>query len=48
MSKAYVVGFDASATLKRSDFGIKNFVPFVGDDVKLLISCEFDRVQQPH
>ncbi len=48
MSKAYVVGFDAVGTLKRSDFGIKNFVPFVGDDVKLLISCEFDRAQQAH
>jgi polyisoprenoid-binding protein YceI len=48
MSKAYVVGFDAVGTLKRSDFGIKNFVPFVGDDVKLLISCEFDRPQQLH
>lgn len=48
MSKAYVVGFDAVGMLKRSDFGIKNFVPFVGDDVKLLISCEFDRAQQAH
>jgi polyisoprenoid-binding protein YceI len=48
MSKACVVGFDAVGMLKRSDFGIKNFVPFVGDDVKLLISCEFDRAQQAH
>ena len=45
MTKIYVVGFDAVGTLKRSDFGIKNFVPFVGDDVKLLISCEFNRVE---
>jgi polyisoprenoid-binding protein YceI len=48
MTKIYVAGFDAVGTLKRSDFGIKNFVPFVGDEVKLLISCEFDRAQQPH
>jgi polyisoprenoid-binding protein YceI len=48
MSGAYVLGFDAKGTLKRSEFGIKNFVPFVGDDVALLISCEFDRVEQPH
>ena len=48
MTKIYVAGFDAVGTLKRSDFGIKNFVPLVGDDVKLLISCEFDRVQQTH
>lgn len=43
MSQVYVLGFDATATLKRSDFGIKNFVPFVGDEVTLRISCEFDR-----
>jgi polyisoprenoid-binding protein YceI len=48
MSTVYVLGFDARGTIKRSDFGIKNFVPFVGDDVALLISCEFDRVQPPH
>jgi polyisoprenoid-binding protein YceI len=44
MSHVYVLGFDAKGTIKRSDFGIKNFVPFVGDDVALVISCEFDRV----
>jgi polyisoprenoid-binding protein YceI len=45
LTKAYVLGFDATGTLKRSDFGIKNFVPFVGDEVTLRISCEFDRAQ---
>ena len=45
---AYVLGFDAIGTLLRSDFGIKNFVPFVGDQVTLRISCEFDRVPQSH
>jgi polyisoprenoid-binding protein YceI len=48
MTQIYVVGFDAVATLKRSDFGIKNFVPLVGDEVTLRISCEFDREQQKH
>jgi polyisoprenoid-binding protein YceI len=48
MTQLYVVGFDAAGTLKRSDFGIKNFVPLVGDEVTLRISCEFDRGQQPH
>ena len=47
MTQLYVIGFDAVGTLKRSDFGIKNFVPLVGDEVKLVISCEFDRAQ-PH
>lgn len=45
MSKAYVVGFNATGTIKRSDFGIKTYVPAVGDDVTLTISAEFDRVQ---
>jgi polyisoprenoid-binding protein YceI len=45
MTTIYVIGFNASAKLKRSDFGIKNFIPLVGDEVKLLISCEFDRAQ---
>ena len=48
MTQLYVVGFDAVGTLKRSEFGIKNFVPLVGDEVTLRISCEFDRAQQPH
>ena len=45
MTQLYVIGFNATTTLKRSDFGITNFIPFVGDEVKLLISCEFDRAQ---
>jgi polyisoprenoid-binding protein YceI len=48
MTQLYVVGFDAVGMLKRSDFGIKNFVPLVGDEVTLRISCEFDREQKPH
>jgi polyisoprenoid-binding protein YceI len=45
MTKLYVVGFNAAGTIKRSDFGIKNFIPLVGDEVELKISCEFDRAQ---
>lgn len=45
MTQLYVVGFDAVGTLKRSDFGISNFIPLVGDEVELRISCEFDRAQ---
>jgi len=43
MSKAYVLGFNATGVIKRSDFGIKTYVPVVGDDVTLTISGEFDR-----
>jgi polyisoprenoid-binding protein YceI len=46
LTGAYVLGFDAKGTLQRSDFGIKNFIPLVGDEVTLVISCEFDRVQK--
>lgn len=43
MSKAYVLGFNATGVLKRSDFGITTFIPAVGDAVTLTISGEFDR-----
>ncbi|MBB6252725.1 YceI family protein [Nitrospirillum iridis] len=45
MTKAYVVGFDAKTTLKRSEFGISTYVPAISDDVELVISAEFDRAQ---
>lgn len=38
--KKDVCGADASATIKRSDFGISQFLPAVGDEVKLLIQVE--------
>ncbi|MGB0670441.1 MAG: YceI family protein [Rhodospirillales bacterium] len=34
------VGFDAKGEIKRSDFGLGKFAPFVGDDVALVISIE--------
>ncbi len=34
-------GFQATATLLRSDFGMKTFLPAVGDQVTLLIDAEF-------
>lgn len=43
MTKAYVLGFNATGVIHRSEFGIKTFVPAVGDDVTLTISGEFDR-----
>lgn len=33
-------GFDATTTLKRSDFGVDKFAPFVGDDITVTISLE--------
>lgn len=40
MNKKPMCGADASATIKRSDFGIKYAVPAVSDDVKLSIPIE--------
>lgn len=34
------VGFNASGTLKRSDFGLAAFVPQVGDSIELQITCQ--------
>lgn len=34
------VGFNATAKLKRSDFGLGAFVPQVGDEVSLTITCQ--------
>jgi polyisoprenoid-binding protein YceI len=41
----YTIGFTASATIKRSDFGMKTLVPLIGDDVYLEINAEFEREQ---
>jgi polyisoprenoid-binding protein YceI len=43
LSKAYTVGFDATAHFKRSQFGVTKYVPLIGDDVNLLISAAFER-----
>ena len=43
MSKAYTVGFDATASLKRSDYGVSKYVPVVGDKVDLYISAPFEK-----
>lgn len=40
MGKREAIGFDASTTLKRSDFGVGKFAPNVGDEVTLRITTE--------
>jgi polyisoprenoid-binding protein YceI len=37
----YRLGFAGAAKLKRSDFGIKSYLPVLGDDVTLTIEAEF-------
>lgn len=40
MWKAPAVGFDATATLKRSDFGVGAYVPMVSDTIHVRITVE--------
>jgi len=40
MAKKPAAGFDATATIKRSDFGISKYVPNVSDDVTIRITTE--------
>ena len=37
------VGFEGTATIKRSDWGLNTFVPMVGDEVELQISTAFEK-----
>jgi polyisoprenoid-binding protein YceI len=41
----YTVGFEASGTIKRGDYGIKIDLPAVGDDVTLRIAGAFEARQ---
>jgi polyisoprenoid-binding protein YceI len=41
MDKTYNVDFDAIGKIRRSDFGIKQYLPLVGDEVTLKIAGAF-------
>jgi polyisoprenoid-binding protein YceI len=45
LDHAYTVGFEATGVVKRSEFGVKTYVPMVGDDVHLTIAGAFEKVQ---
>ena len=36
-------GFNATTTLKRTEWGLGKFAPFVGDEVNLMISVELEK-----
>ena len=40
MMKVQTAGFDATATIKRSDFGVGAYVPAVSDEIKIRITTE--------
>ncbi len=37
------LGFDGTATIKRSEFGMDKYIPTVGDDVKVQFAVEFTK-----
>jgi len=41
LDKSFTAGFEATGTIKRSDFGVSTYVPLVGDDVRLTIAGAF-------
>jgi polyisoprenoid-binding protein YceI len=43
MNKHYTVGFEAKGEIKRSDFGVKTYVPLIGDEVELILSAAFEK-----
>jgi|SRR5438067_4860385 len=43
LSKVYTIGFNATATIRRSDYGVKMDVPMVGDETAIRISAAFEK-----
>lgn len=43
MSKSYTAGFQATGDLKRSDYGVKTFLPLIGDDIHLNIAASLEK-----
>ena len=43
LDKKYTVGFQARGEIKRSDFGVKTYVPLIGDTLHLQIAGAFER-----
>ena len=43
LSKKYTAGFEMLGKIKRSDFGVKTYVPLVGDEVTLTIAGAFEK-----
>ncbi len=43
LDKKYTTGFEATGHVKRSDFGVKTYVPLIGDTVDVTISAAFEK-----
>lgn len=44
-TQKYTAGFSATATIKRSEFGMNYGIPGVGDDIRIFIESETTRVE---
>jgi polyisoprenoid-binding protein YceI len=42
IDKKYTIGFDATGSLSRADWGVKTYEPLIGDKVGLLLSGAFE------
>jgi len=47
MGKGHDLGFSATTTFKRSDFGITEYIPMIGDDIKVSVETEFLNEKTP-
>jgi len=45
MTKAPTVGFDATTTILRSDFGVGNYAPAISDEVAIRITVEASKAK---
>lgn len=45
-AQAHAIGFSARGVIKRSEHGMKELIPIVGDDVEVLIEVEFNNRAQ--
>lgn len=45
LDKNYTSGFEATGMIKRSDFGVKTYVPLIGDNVDIMISAAFEKAK---
>lgn len=43
LDKKYTVGFEATGEIKRSDYGVKTYVPLIGDMLHLRIAGAFEK-----
>lgn len=43
LDKKMTVGFEATGVVKRSEFGVKTYLPLIGDDLHLTIAGAFEK-----